>query len=335
MKANERATLILQERRRVNKILQEERIQEVYNKIPQIKAIDALIKETGFKSLELAANNMDTSLAEEKIKILKSEKDKLLVRNGYKRDYMDLKYHHEACKDTGFIDTKPCSCRLNLIIQDNYEKSGLRAAINRENFSTFDYSLFSKNPYMGTNVSPYDNIVRIVKDIKNYINNFDKQTGNIYIQGEVGRGKTFLINSIAKELLDRNYSVVYMTSTKLFKFLNDYHWAFEDRRENLESQYEMIFDCDLLIIDDLGAETHRSTDQSNLFDVVNERMNKGLPIILSSNLNEDMIEEIYGPRVFSRILGNNSKTYEIFGEDLRLKGTDYDFSWQRSDAGNW
>ena len=179
---------------------------------------------------------------------------------------------------------------------------------------------------MGITISPYENMVNIVRDIKKYINNFDRESGNIYIQGEVGRGKTFLINAIAKELLDRNYSVVYMTSTKLFKFLNDYHWAFEDRRENLESQYEIIFDCDLLIIDDLGAETHRSTDQSNLFDVVNERMNKGLPIILSSNLNEDMISEIYGPRVFSRILGNNSKTYEIFGEDLRLKGTDYDFS---------
>ena len=172
---------------------------------------------------------------------------------------------------------------------------------------------------MNYQVSPYRNIVDIVNDIKHFIDNFDKQTGNIYIWGDVGRGKTFLINSIAKDLLDRNYSVVYMTSTKLFKFLNDYYWAFEDRRENLENQYEIIFDCDLLIIDDLGAETHRSTDQSNLFDVVNERMNKGLPIILSSNLGEAMIGEIYGSRVFSRILGNNSKTYEIFGEDLRLR----------------
>ena len=326
MKANEKASLILAERRRINKVLQEERIEEIYKKIPQIKAIDQLIKETGFKSLELAAQDMDTRPVEEKIKTLKKEKDKLLLANGYETNYMDLKYHHDLCKDTGFVGTEPCSCRLNLIIQDNYEKSGLRAVINRENFSTFNYNLFSKNPYMGISVSPYENIVKIVREIKEYINNFDRQSGNIYIQGEVGRGKTFLINSIAKELLDRNYSVVYMTSTKLFKFLNDYHWAFEDRRANLESQYEMIFDCDLLIIDDLGAETHRSTDQSNLFDVVNERMNKGLPIILSSNLDEDMIREIYGPRVFSRILGNNSKTYEIFGEDLRLKGTDYDFS---------
>ena len=326
MKANEKASLILAERRRENKKNQEARIREVYEKIPQIKAIDQLIKKTGFNSLKLASKKIDTRTSEEKIKNLKKEKDKLLVENGYKTDYMDLKYHHDLCKDTGFVGTRPCSCRKQLIIEENYEKSGLRSAINRENFNTFNLSLFSKNPYMNMGVSPYENMLSIVSEIKDYINNFDKQTGNIFIWGDVGRGKTFLINSIAKELLDRNYSVVYMTSTKLFKFLNDYHWAFEDRRSKLESEYELIFACDLLIIDDLGAETHRSTDQSNLFDVVNERLNKGLPIILSSNLNEDMIGEIYGPREFSRILGNNSKTYEIFGEDLRLKGTDYDFS---------
>lgn len=326
MKANEKASLILAERRRENKDRQAERIREIYTKIPQIEAIDKLIKEVGFSSLKLASHNMDTTSSEEKIENLIKEKQKLLIANGYPKDYMDLKYHHELCKDTGFVGTKECSCRKQLVIDDNYEKSGLKAAINRENFSSFKMNLFSKNPYMNYQTSPYDNMVSIVREIKAYINNFDKETGNIFIWGDVGRGKTFLINSIAKELLDRNYSVVYMTSTKLFKFLNDYHWAFEDRRENLEDLYEMIFDCDLLIIDDLGAETHRSTDQSNLFDVVNERMNKGLPIILSSNLDEGMIDEVYGPRVFSRILGNNSKTYEIFGEDLRLKGTDYDFS---------
>ena len=326
MKANEKASLILAERRRENKEEQAKRISEIYTKIPQIEAIDKLIKEVGFSSLKLASHNMDTSKYEEKIQNLKKEKEKLLIANDYPVDFMDLKYHHELCKDTGFLGTSECSCRKQLVIDDNYEKSGLKAAINRENFKSFNMNLFSKNPYMNYQTSPYENMVNIVKEIKAYINNFDKETGNIFIWGDVGRGKTFLINSIAKELLDRNYSVVYMTSTKLFKFLNDYHWAFEDRRENLEDLYEMIFDCDLLIIDDLGAETHRSTDQSNLLDVVNERMNKELPIILSSNLDEGMIDEVYGPRVFSRILGNNSKTYEIFGEDLRLKGTDYDFS---------
>ena len=127
-----------------------------------------------------------------------------------------------------------------------------------------------------------------------------------------------MINSIAKEILDQNFSVVYMTASKLFKFLNDYLYAFEDRRENLEEKYRLIFDCDLLIIDDLGAEASRNSDISNLFDVVNERMNDKKPIIFSSNLDEIELQEMYGSRIFSRIMGNNSRIYEIFGEDLRL-----------------
>lgn len=326
MTPNEKASLILAQRRRENKIRQEKAIQEVYQKIPQIKAIDKMIKDTGFASLDLAASGKNTEVLEEKIQNLSASKKKLLLENGFPLDYMDLKYTHDLCKDTGFIGTKSCSCRDQIIIDQRYEESNIRTAIQRENFDSFDFSLFSKNPYMDYPIPPYENMKLVVEDVKKYIANFDSQTANIFIQGKVGRGKTFLINSIAKDLLDRNYSVVYMTSTKLFKFLNDYHWAFEDRRENLEGQYRLIFDCDLLIIDDLGAETHRSTDQSNLFDVVNERMNAGRPIVFSSNYNEDMIEDIYGPRVFSRILGNKSKNYEIFGEDLRLKGTVYDSS---------
>ena len=328
MKASEKASLILQERRRENKRRQEEAINEVYDKIPKIRALDKLIKQVGFDSIRLAAEGLDTKANEDKLKNLIGEKHKELLKAGYPIDYMEEKYFHPLCKDTGFVGNEICSCRSQIIIDENYKRSGIRQVINRENFKTFNINLFSKNPYPEyANISPYENMQMILADLRKYIDNFDRQSGNIYIQGKVGRGKTFLINSIAKELLDRNYSVVYMTSTKLFKFLNDYYWAFEDRRENLENQYDLIFECDLLIIDDLGAETHRSTDQSNLFDVVNERMNKNLPIILSSNLDEALIEEIYGPRIFSRILGNNSKTYEIFGEDLRLKGTDYyDFS---------
>ena len=69
----------------------------------------------------------------------------------------------------------------------------------------------------------------------------------------------------------------------------------------------------------MGAESTRPADRSNLFDVVNERMNDGKPIIFSSNIDEEGLEEIYGPRIFSRIMGNNSRIFEIFGEDLRLR----------------
>ena len=151
-----------------------------------------------------------------------------------------------------------------------------------------------------------------------YINNFSNESKNIYIFGDVGRGKTFLLNSVAKELLDRNYSVLYMTSSSLFKFLNDYNWAFEEQRYKHQEKYDFILDCDLLIIDDLGSEYPSKNDSANLFDVVNTRMISQKPILFSTNFDESMLTETYGPRIFSRIVGN-SQVHEIFGKDLRLK----------------
>ena len=127
-----------------------------------------------------------------------------------------------------------------------------------------------------------------------------------------------MLNSVAKELLDRNYSVLYMTSSSLFKFLNDYNWAFEEQRYKHQEKYDFILDCDLLIIDDLGSEYPSKNNTSNLFDIVNTRMISQKPILFSTNFDEDMLTETYGPRIFSRIVGN-SQVYEIFGKDLRLK----------------
>ena len=319
MTPSQKASAILEQRRKEDKRNQEERIAEVYEKVPQIKALDRQIKEIGFTTLKLIASGKTSKAYEEKIDFLTQQKQQLLRQNGFALDYMDIKYHHEVCKDTGFVGTKMCSCRKQLIIDQKYDQSNIKNQIMEENFNSFNINLYSKNTDKTYGISPYENMQYIIGGIKKFVNNFAYETGNIYIYGDVGRGKTFLINSIAKEILDRNFSVVYMTSTKLFKFLNDYLYAFEDRRENLEEKYRLIFDSDLLIIDDLGAEASRQADRSNLFDVVNERMNAGKPIIFSSNLDEEALQEIYGLRIFSRIMGNNSRIYEIFGEDLRLR----------------
>lgn len=319
MTPSQKASAILEQRRKEDKRSQEKRIAEVYEKVPQIKALDRQIKEIGFTTLKLIASGKTSKAYEEKIDFLTQQKQQLLRKNGFDLDYMEIKYHHEVCKDTGFVGTKMCSCRKQLIIDQKYDQSNIKNQIMEENFNSFNINLYSKNTDKVYGISPYENMQYIIGGVKKFVNNFAYETGNIYIYGDVGRGKTFLINSIAKEILDRNFSVVYMTSTKLFKFLNDYLYAFEDRRENLEEKYRLIFDSDLLIIDDLGAEASRQADRSNLFDVVNERMNAGKPIIFSSNLDEEALQEIYGPRIFSRIMGNNSRIYEIFGEDLRLR----------------
>ncbi|WP_306489867.1 ATP-binding protein [Anaerococcus octavius] len=318
METNNKVTHILAQRREQNLIDQKKRINEVYKKIPSMESLDKNIRELGYIIIQDGLKGDDTEKKENNLKQLRIEKARILEANGFEKDYMEIRYHHPICKDTGFVGTKMCSCRKQLIIDQNYSQSNIRSLISRENFRNFDDSLFSDNPYKDYPITPYQNIQHIKKSLYGFINNFDNQKENIYIFGDVGRGKTFLLNAVAKEILDRNYSVLYMTSSKLFKFLNDYNWAFEEARAKHQEQFDFILDCDLLIIDDLGSEASSKNDSANLFEVVNNRMIAGKPIIFSTNFDETMLSEMYGDRIFSRIIGN-SEVYEIFGEDLRLK----------------
>ncbi|MDU4025592.1 MAG: ATP-binding protein [Anaerococcus sp.] len=318
METNNKVTHILAQRREQNLIDQKKRINEVYKKIPSMESLDKNIRELGYIIIQDGLKGDDTEKKENDLKQLRIEKARILEANGFEKDYMEIRYHHPICKDTGFVGTKMCSCRKQLIIDQNYSQSNIRSLISRENFRNFDDSLFSDNPYKDYPITPYQNIQHIKKSVYGFINDFDKQNNNLYIFGDVGRGKTYLLNSIAKEILDRNYSVLYMTSSRLFKFLNDYNWAFEEARAKHQEQFDFILECDLLIIDDLGSEASSKNDSANLFEVVNNRMIAGKPIIFSTNYDETMLSETYGDRIFSRIIGN-SEVYEIFGEDLRLK----------------
>ncbi|MCI5839265.1 MAG: ATP-binding protein, partial [Peptoniphilaceae bacterium] len=86
----------------------------------------------------------------------------------------------------------------------------------------------------------------------------------------------------------------------------------------LYEKYDMIYNSDLLIIDDLGSENTAGLDNANLLDVINSRNIDEKPIIYSSNYSLEKIREIYGDRIFSRIRGNCLPIH-IFGEDLRVR----------------
>ena len=322
MNPNKKASQILASRREKDRQDQEARIEEVYRKIPSMESVDKNIKELGYTIIKENLRSNDTLVLEEKLDKLREYKKDLLIENGFSKDYMEIRYFHDLCKDTGFVGTQMCSCRKQLIIDENYSQSNIRSLLKKENFDNFDDSLYSDNTFEGYPISPYENIQVIKRQLRRYIDNFENQSQNIYIFGDVGRGKTYLLNSIAKEVLDKNYSVLYMTSSSIFKFLNDYNWAFEEARAKHQDQYDFILNCDLLIIDDLGSEASTKNDPANLFDVINTRIISGKPIIFSTNFDESMLEEMYGSRIFSRIVGN-SRIYEIFGEDLRLKNRQY------------
>ena len=126
---------------------------------------------------------------------------------------------------------------------------------------------------------------------------------------------TFLSNCIAKELLDAGYSVIYFTAFQLFDILSK--GVFEKDADAIAA-HQNIFDCDLLIIDDLGTELSNSFTTSQLFLCVNERILRQKSTIISTNLNLEQIAEIYSERTLSRISSNYS-FIKLFGDDIRIK----------------
>ncbi|MGN0291664.1 MAG: ATP-binding protein, partial [Lachnospiraceae bacterium] len=220
------------------------------------------------------------------------------------------------CQDTGYIGQERCHCFKQAAIDLVYTQSNLKSILEKENFSTFSFSYYSKeqtNP--ATNLSALETAEIAVAECKRFIADFDKEFSNLFLYGDTGVGKTFLSNCVAKELLDNGHSVIYFTSFELFHIFEKN--VFERDRDMKES-YQNIFDCDLLIIDDLGTELSNSFTVSQLFLCLNERILRKKSTIISTNLGLNQLADIYSERTFSRI-SSNYTMIKLFGDDIRIK----------------
>ena len=126
---------------------------------------------------------------------------------------------------------------------------------------------------------------------------------------------TFLSNCVAKSLLDQGRSVIYFTAFQIFDILSK---GIFEKDSDAISAHQNIFDCDLLIIDDLGTELVNSFTTSQLFLCVNERILRQKSTIISTNLSMNQMVDVYSERTLSRISSNYS-IIKLFGDDIRIK----------------
>lgn len=125
------------------------------------------------------------------------------------------------------------------------------------------------------------------KNAKIYAENFDKfkETGEgIYFSGNNGTGKTHLAVAIALELINQGIPVICMTSIKLLQEIRRTY----DKDRNV-SEYEILKaykEVDLLVIDDLGQENITDWSLAMLYDIINDRYERCLPTIVTTNLSD-------------------------------------------------
>lgn len=297
---------------------QEERLKELYEKAPELREIDREISSASVSCARQMLSGDEDALEKlhRRMADFQKRKSEKIASLGYPSDYLEPDYTCPDCQDTGYIGQERCHCFKQAAIDLVYTQSNLKTILEKENFSTFSFSYYSDeqiNP--ATNLSALDTAKSAVLECRRFIAQFDEEFSNLFLYGDTGVGKTFLSNCVAKELLDSGHSVIYFTSFELFHIFEKN--VFE-RDRDMKEPYQNIFDCDLLIIDDLGTEMSNSFTVSQLFLCLNERILRKKSTIISTNLGLNQLAEIYSERTFSRI-SSNYTMIKLFGDDIRIK----------------
>lgn len=299
------------------------RINEIYDNYPEMKELDREITSIAIKEARQRLKSQDSNDTydfSKDISELSYKKKKLLTDNGYPENYLDPIYDCPICQDWGKIDGHICDCIKKLRVEELYKRSNLYNTLKKENFGTFSLEYYSKEPYEDKEMTPYENAERLYKKAQKFVDNFESIHDNLLIYGDTGLGKTFLSNCIAKEILDKGHSVLYLSSNELFKdVLSDYLMSHNTTNiKALESIYEYIYKSDLLIIDDLGSEVLSSFVKSQLFEIINKRMLTERSTLITTNLNLASIQDRYTERVMSRI-ADKYTLYPLYGDDIRYR----------------
>ena len=304
---DEAMRIIGDSRKRAERI-SDERKAEVEEKIPELKELNNKLSSTVCELTKMIISKSDNAESQiEKIKRTNIEtqnmRNELLTSNGYPADYLMPQYSCKKCSDTGFVDGKRCDCLEMLATKLKIDKLNENSSISMYSFADFKTSYYEGKAA--------ETMSKILGFCQRYAANFTKQSESLFMCGETGLGKTHLSLSIAKEVIARGYNVAY---DSIINYLNEIEREHFGKSDN--DTLSAITSVDLLILDDLGAEFNSPFYNSTVYNIINTRINKRLPTIISSNLTSDAVAERYDDRIASRIFGEY--TYLRFvGDDVR------------------
>ena len=291
---------------------------EAYRRIPGLVSIDRKI--SGISTAQIreslqSGKAADTAKLREQITLLEKERRSLLSEAGFPEDYLELPAFCSACSDTGYLeDGSRCACFRQLEISLLYSQEHLNDFLAAETFDSFSLDWYSDDDKdSAAGLSSRELAVKALQTAKNFTANFDDHFSNLFFYGDTGVGKTYLSHCIAGELMKSGHSVLYYSSFDLFDKMagNTFN------HDGPEEDDSILFDCDLLIIDDLGTELTNAFVSSRLFQCINERLNAKKSTVISTNLTLHDFSEVYSERTFSRI-ASAYHMCKLIGRDIRI-----------------
>ncbi len=293
----------------------EKRLAEIIKICPEIKMIDSILAGTGVAIMDAISEGRDG--LEERLDNVRKRNEELqhqradcLALLGYGADYTQPKFSCKKCKDTGYDGAHLCECFKKELTLETCRLSGLGRLVDIQTFDSFSLEYYEEDSTV------YDNMQLTYDICKNYAETFSQKSENLLLIGNTGLGKTHLSTAIAGRIISRGFDVCYDTATNVFSAFESERFGKQPSKFSVPT--DRYFDCDLLIIDDLGTEPVTQYTVSVLYNLINTRSMNRRPILMSTNLSLSEMQKKYGDRIASRLFGE-SIVLKFVGKDIRLQ----------------
>jgi DNA replication protein DnaC len=216
------------------------------------------------------------------------------------------------CDGSGFLTDEQtntasdCQCRSGRIA--TARTRGLAGRIPRR----YQGVSFDRPPVSDIARTAPDQIQSVRRYVRGIEKNLDAGKG-LWLQGDVGTGKTTLAMLVSKAALEAGRSVAIYSLPRLLNLLREAMDSPEGKLDFLDR----LTAVDLLHIDDLGAENRTDWVLEQLYSIVNARYEAERAIVATTNLMPDELSERLGPRTVSRLVEICGDLIPLFGEDKR------------------
>ncbi|HIZ57574.1 MAG TPA: ATP-binding protein [Candidatus Faecalibacterium gallistercoris] len=285
--------------------------------VPELRAAEDALRACGVRCALAGARGAGRAEAAAALAEARQKRDALLAASGRSPQALEPKFTCPLCQDTGVAQGKTCQCVRREMQRLRREEIEAMSSLSVTRFDTMklDYYPNTRDPQTGRSVRQY--MAELLADLQDYAAAFDLDSENLMLTGNAGLGKTHAALAVAGAALDKGYDVIYISSPDFFSRVETLHFGSDPAGEK-DALLETVTGADLLILDDLGTEFNSSFVISTLYSLLNDRLGRRRPTILTTNITDGaLLEKLYTEKVASRI--SAFVPYRFLGDDIRLK----------------
>lgn len=200
-----------------------------------------------------------------------------------KNSYPGHVFYPDILSDNLVFDYVPCKYKKELDKKNKY----------KENIYLFDVPKEIKEASM-KNIDINDpNRFEIIKWLKNFLDTYQPKSGmkGLYLNGNFGCGKTYLVSATLNELAKKNHKVAIIYYPELLRSLKE---SFGNN-DVYNEKFRLLKTIEVLLIDDIGAETMTEWSRDEVLgNILQHRSQEGLTTFFTSNLTIKDLEEHFG-----------------------------------------